>query len=246
LTCFSVNVSIKCDIKRGELRQLATTLNKTLNSRGRLFKISFLKEKPRVVKREAFSRFTIMYMQSLKTFFTLIVMSLVLAASGIAQTKTPKTVRDYFRLVPSEYFSIACCDENVDEFAKKYVSVEDNKNGYMKGEDTEEDPKYSGFVLKVFSSPNGKTYVGLYSHSINWADYYFLELRDGKLVNVSKTIPQYSMDNIYEFPQNGSTISVYRKKYDSPQKILNADYSVSKGRKLYNLVWENGKFVVKK
>lgn len=185
-------------------------------------------------------------MRDFKRFLLLPMLILFVASGAFAQAKSPKTVRDYLRLIPSEYFSIACCDGDADEFVRKYLTVEDNKNLYLKGEDLEEDPKYSGLVLKVFANPNGKTYVGLYSYSINWSDYYFLELRNGKLVNVSKTIPQYSLNNIYEFPRTGTTIGVYQKKFDSPKKILNADNSVSKGKKLYDLVWQDGKFTVKK
>ena len=162
------------------------------------------------------------------------------------QTKPPKTVRDYFKLIPSEYFSISCCEENKDEFIKKYVAVEDNQNGFMEGADTEEDPKYQGFVLKILPPQNGKTVLGLYSHSINWQDYYFLEYKNGKLWNISKTIPSYSLDNIYEFPRSGSIIKVYKKKYDSPTKEINAENSVERGKYLYSLIWQNGKFTVRK
>ncbi len=168
---------------------------------------------------------------------------LILLVSTIATAQT--TVRTYLKMVPSGYFNIFCCDSNADKYAKKYVTVEDNANGYLKGDDTEEDPKYAGFVLKVFPSKT-KTIVGLYSHSINWEDYYFLELKGKKLVNISPAIPQYSLDNIYEFPQNGTTIKVYKKKYENRDKSINADGSVTRGKFLYNLVWQNGKFVVRK
>lgn len=155
------------------------------------------------------------------------------------------SVRSILKLVPSEYLRIFCCDGNVDAYAEKYVSVEDNVNGYIDGEDLEEDPKYAGFVLKVFRSKI-KTVVGLYSHSLYWHDYYFLELQNRKLVNVSLRIPQYSLDNIYEFPRNGMTIKVYRKKYKFPDKRIGVAGGVGRGRFLYNLIWQNGKFIVSK
>jgi hypothetical protein len=61
---------------------------------------------------------------------------------------TQTSVRSYLKLVPAEFFGIACCDGNVNKYAKKYVTVEDNANGFMKSEY----PKYAGFVLKVFPS----------------------------------------------------------------------------------------------
>ena len=175
-----------------------------------------------------------------KIVFAVVLISLV---STISTAQT--TVRSYLKIVPSEYFSVFCCKGNVDKYAKKYATVEDNSNGYMKGDDTEEDPKYAGFVLKVFPSKL-KTIVGLYSHSSNWEDYYFLELKGKKLVNISLTIPQYSTDNIYEFPQNGITIKVYKKKYENRDKSINANGGVIRGKFLYNLAWQNGKFMVQK
>ncbi len=184
-----------------------------------------------------------------KKIYQIFILGFLLLSSltfSIGQTKTPKTVRDYFKLIPSEYFSVFCCGEDKDAFIKKYVVVEDHKNGFMKGVDTEEDPKYQGFILKVLPVQNGKTILGLYSHSIYWQDYYFLEYKNGKLVNISKTVPSFSLDNIYEFPRIGSTIKVYKKKYSSPTKEINADEGVERGKFLYSLIWQNGKFTVKK
>jgi hypothetical protein len=178
--------------------------------------------------------------------FSVVFLLAISLTFSFGQTKAPKTVRYYFKQIPSDYFSVFCCDENKDEFIKKYVTVEDNRNGFMQGADTEEDPKYQGFVLIVFPSENGKTVLGLYSHSIKWQDYYFLEHKNGKLLNISKTIPSYSQDNIYEFPRNGSIIKVYKKKYSSPTKEINVDEGVERGRFLYNLVWQKGKFIVRK
>jgi hypothetical protein len=48
---------------------------------------------------------------------------------------TQTTVRSYLKLVNAEFFGIACCDGNVDKYPKKYITVEDNANGCMKGED---------------------------------------------------------------------------------------------------------------
>ncbi|MEP7039578.1 MAG: hypothetical protein ABI891_14690 [Acidobacteriota bacterium] len=169
----------------------------------------------------------------------------VCSATAFAQKSARKTVRDLFKLVPADYFRIYCCEGNVDAFVKKYVSIEDNANGYMEGDDLGEDPKYAGFALKVFPSAT-KTFVGLYSHSLHWEDYYFLELRGKKLVNVSLKIPQYSLDNIYEFPRQGMTIKVYKKKYKFPDKSIGVDGGVERGKFLYNLIWQNGSFVVGK
>jgi len=179
-------------------------------------------------------------------FFALIITTLFFTVSANAQDKSENTLRKIFKLVPAEYFSIYCCDENPDEFIKKYVTVEDTATGYMQGADTEEDPQYSSFQMKLFKRSDGSYIVGFHSESMRWSDYYFLDYRNGKLKNISLTIPQYSTENIYEFPRNGTVIKVYKKKYDLPGEPLGVDNSVTKGKKLYDLVWANGKFTVKK
>ncbi|MEP6923673.1 MAG: hypothetical protein ABI954_04340, partial [Pyrinomonadaceae bacterium] len=175
-------------------------------------------------------------MIKLKTF-VLIAILLLLAIGVEAQTKQAKTARDFFMLVPSEFYTFQCCSDNKKEYLKQYVSSE-NIN-FLEGTDE----GVNEFTLAVYGRPNGTYLIGLRSQAEHWQDYYFLDYKNGKLVNISKTaVPQYSTDNIYEFAQDGKTIHVFRKKYDSPTKEISADYGVSKGRKLYDLVWSNGKF----
>ena len=176
---------------------------------------------------------------------SLLVVALAVVGSVSAQGTRDSVLRKVFKAIPSDYFSIACCDGNADEFIKKYVTVEDDANGYMAGADTQEDPQYSSFEMALFPRTDGSYLVGLHSEAQRWSDYYFLDYRNGKLRNISKTIPLYSMENVYELPRKGKTIHVYRKKYDHPGRPLGADNSVKKGKALYDLVWENGKFVVK-
>ena len=165
---------------------------------------------------------------------------------ALGQNSNESDLRRVFKAIPSQYFNIHCCDGNADEFIRKYVTVEDPANGFMKGADTEEDPKYGSFEMALFRRPDGSYVVGFHSESLRWSDHYFFEYRNGSLKNVSKTIPQYSLQNVYELPQKGTTIRVYRKKYDHPGEPLGVDNSVKKGRKLYDLVWSNGKFVIRK
>ena len=176
---------------------------------------------------------------------SLLVLFLGLLGSVSGQRRDETILRKIFKSIPSDYFSIACCDGNADEFIKKYVTVEDEANGYMKGGDSEEDPQNSSFEMALFPRADGSYIVGLHSEAERWSDYYFLDYRNGKLRNISKTIPLYSMENVYELPRRGKTIHVYRKKYDHPGRPLGADNSVTKGRFLYDLIWQNGKFVVK-
>ena len=172
------------------------------------------------------------------------VLVLGVLGSAFAQRTGENVLRKIFKAIPQDYFSIACCDGNADAFIKKYVTVEDDANGYMAGADTQEDPQYSSFEMALFSRPDGSYLVGLHSEAERWSDYYFLDYRNGKLRNISKTIPLYSMENVYELPRRGKTIHVYRKKYDHPGRPLGADNSIKRGKALYDLAWQNGKFVV--
>ena len=176
---------------------------------------------------------------------SLLVLFGFLVSSAVAQKTNETVLRRIFKAIPSDYFSIACCDGNADEFIKKYVKVEDDANGYMEGADDQEDPQYGSFQIALFQRPDGSYIVGLHSEAERWSDYYFLDYRNGKLRNISKTIPQYSLENVYELPRKGKTIHVYRKKFDHPGRSLGADNGVKKGKLLYDLVWQNGKFVVK-
>ena len=176
---------------------------------------------------------------------SLLVLFGFLVSSAVAQKTNETVLRRIFKAIPSDYFSIACCDGNADEFIKKYVKVEDDANGYMEGADDQEDPQYGSFQMALFQRPDGSYIVGLHSEAERWSDYYFLDYRNRKLRNISKTIPQYSLENVYELPRKGKTIHVYRKKFDHPGRSLGADNGVKKGKLLYDLVWQNGKFVVK-
>jgi len=155
-------------------------------------------------------------------------------------------LREIFAAIPSEYFSIACCEGNAEAFIKKYVTVEDTVNGYMEGDDTEEDPQYSSFQMAVFDRPDGSSLVAFHSEAMRWSDFYFLDYRNGKIKNISATIPQYSQKNFYEYLRKNKTIGVYHKKFNHPGEPLGADNTVSKGKKLYDLVWSNGKLVVRR
>ena len=162
-----------------------------------------------------------------------------------AQPNKP-VLRKIFSAIPSEYFSIACCDGNAEAFIKKYVTVEDEAGGYMEGADAEEDPQYSSFQMAVFKRPDGSYLVAFHSEAQRWSDFYFLDYRNGKIKNISATIPQYSQKNFYLYSRKTKAIGVFQKKYDNQGEPLGADNTVGKGRKLYNLIWQNGKLVVRK
>ena len=180
-------------------------------------------------------------MSQLKNLLMLAFLLVLTVGTTGAQTKQAKTARDFFMLVPAEFYSFQCCNENKQEYLKQYVTTE--TPDFLEGTDE----GVNEFTLAVYRRPNGKYLIGLRSQAERWRDYYFLDYKNGKLVNNSKTaVPLYRTDNIYEFAQDGKTIHVFRKKYDSPTKEISVDYGVSKGRKLYDLIWRGGQFTVKR
>ncbi len=162
---------------------------------------------------------------------------------GFAQSKQKMSVKALFKLVPTEYFTPQCCDGDVDKFLKENESVIDNKNGAMGGS---ENDGTNGFWFTIFSKSKGGYVAGLYSYNLRWHDFYFLDYKNGKWINVSKTIPKYSTENFYLFPRLGKVVKVHKKKYDQPGEPVGVDNGVEIGKYLYSLTWKGDKFVVTK
>lgn len=166
------------------------------------------------------------------------------AASG-----GPKTIRDFFTLLPDKYFTLEGCMRESDkdcskaraEYLKTYTEVEDIANGYFKGGC---DGAQSCIEMAIFKRPDGTYLVGLATSGEMMNDFYFLDYKDGKWSNVSSmVVPQFSKKNWYELPRVGTTVKVYAKKIVEQGK----DYEISeKGKKLYDLEWKDGKFERKK
>jgi hypothetical protein len=179
----------------------------------------------------------------------LLLLVVVFAASAAGQARNPKTPREFFRLMPQKYFTLESLLEDKNtreelarvqgEYLERYLEIEDNKNGFMQcgGDGSQE-----SFKMALFKKPDRSYVVGLYVFG-EWGEkYYFLEYRDRKWRNVSLTaVPGYRRSNIYELPRYGTTIKVFERKNFS------AEYDFGEqGRKLYDLVWKNGKFRIRK
>ena len=166
-----------------------------------------------------------------------------------SSTSQPKTVRDFFMLLPEKYFTLEGCERAKDKdcrkakinYLKTFAEIEDTKNGYLKGGC---DGGQSCLEMALFKRPDGTYIIGLSTFAEMMNDYYFLEYKNGNWANISaEIVPQFSKKNMYELPRYGTTVKVFAKKIIEETK----DYEISdKGEKLYDLEWKDGKFNVKK
>lgn len=179
-----------------------------------------------------------------KIIFTALAVAVVAFAVS-AQSKQPKTVRDFFMALPDKYFSLDCCmtmprSKQKAEYLKRYLNVEDTANGYLSGYG---DAAQEGFVMALFKRPNGSYLIGFYTYGEGGVEdtpwTVFLDHKNGKWTDVSRSmITGYSKYKyIYELPRNGTTVEVFAKDENGTDWY--------KGRKLHDLAWTNGKFVKK-
>jgi hypothetical protein len=175
------------------------------------------------------------------------VVALTLASiTSTGQTKPPKTVREFFSLLPQKYFPLeACsanptkqnCDKARAEYLKRFLEIEDIPYGYMKGGC---DGAQTCFHMALFKRPNGDYIVGLTTSFEAYEDSYFLEYSGAKWRDIgAQVVPEYGKNKVYDFPRNGTTVEVY--EYN---KVAGQDYS-KRGRKLYDLIWKDGRFIKK-
>jgi len=161
----------------------------------------------------------------------------------------PQNVREFFMELPSEFFEIEGCEVSKDagcqkskrDYLKKYGTVEDIKNGYIEAGG---DGAQGTFKMAIFKKPDASYLVALNTFSETAEKYKFFEVEQGKWADVSiEVVPEYSSTNIYEIPRNGTTIPVFAKEIIEQRE----GFEVSKkGIKLYDLVWENGEFSIKR
>ncbi len=166
-----------------------------------------------------------------------------------AAQKQPRTIREFFTLLPERYFVLEGCDRETDKDCKKaradylktFTEVEDAANGYFKGGC---DGGQSCIEMAIFKRPDGTYLVGVYTSGEMMNDFYFLDYNDGNWTDVStQAVPEFSKKNMYELPRVGTTVKVFAKKITE----TGDDYEISeKGAKLYELMWKDGKFTKQK
>lgn len=160
----------------------------------------------------------------------------------------PKTVTDYFSLLPQQIFALEGCDPTQDkgckkarkEYLKNFKQVEDTKNGYFKAGC---DGGQSCIEMALFKRPDATYVVAVAIEFEMGEEYYFLDYKNGVWSDISKkVIPGFSKENAYKIPRFGTTIEVYSTKLIEKGE----DYEMrERGGKIYDLEWKNGKFVKK-
>ena len=156
----------------------------------------------------------------------------------------PSNVMEFFAALPEKYFTLEGCEKSTDkdcrkardEYLKTFTEVSDVPNGYFKGGC---DGGQSCIEMAIFKRPDGKYLVGVATFAEMINEFHFLDYAGGQWNDASNEIPDFSPKNWYELPRIGTTMGVFEKKVIEK----GADYEVTeKGRKLYDLVWKDGKF----
>ena len=185
--------------------------------------------------------------QKISVFVCVGLWLILLCFSAAAQTKPPQNVREFFMLLPNDYYFVQRCDTEKDKtcrraklnYLRRYAKRINVKNGYLNGGG--EDGEEGVLTMRLFQRPDKTFLVGLDILEDGISNFhYFLDYKDGVWTDVSaETAPEFSKKNIYLMPRVGGIVKVYAKKI-----IEAADsYEISeRGAKLYDLEWKDGKF----
>jgi hypothetical protein len=185
-----------------------------------------------------------------KALILVIALAAFAVPAAAQSSPAPKTVRDFFMLLPAKYFEVGCCgaDEKTDLreahrlYLQTFLRVEDTANGYLEGGC---EGGQSCISMALFKRPNGTYVVGVHTANTMYEDNYFLEYRGGRWYDVSaKVVPGFSRDKGYALPRYGTTVEVLSTRVIeriSPTQVVREP-----GPKLYDLMWRNGKFTIKK
>ena len=153
--------------------------------------------------------------------------------SVAAQSTEPKTVADFFRIVPERYIGF---DRDFREGLlrdERRGAVIDIPNGYISW-DASDNPEE--FEFAIFKKSNGKYLVAIDvdydSFFPNTGRLYLLSYERGKWRDVTRTTLPVRHDKrlTYKLPREGRTIEVTNQH----------------GRRVYSLTWANDRFSVKR
>jgi hypothetical protein len=149
-----------------------------------------------------------------------------------AQTSQPKTVLDYYKLLPDKFFEADRTQRINWMLDPKRGAIVDSKNGYLYAPG---DGAQTDIYLSLFKKRAGGYLAAVKYYDSDTQDFTHLEFyvyRDGSWTEVTKSvIPVKISDELkYEMPRYGAAIRVKDKR----------------GKRLYDLVWAGEKFRLRK
>lgn len=153
-------------------------------------------------------------------------------ASSQARASTPRTISDYFRLLPIEYTDIAA-RELLDS------ARVDEANDYIEASVGD-----LGMTLKMaLFRHKGRVLVALSGDAAAGYSFDLLRFEGGRWKNVTRALmPRHGKRTFYEIPRHGTTIGVF-KGISQPGE---SDGPLERGEHLYDLAWRNGKFSIRR
>ena len=151
---------------------------------------------------------------------------------GQAQSSTPKTVFDYYLMLPEKYFE-ADKEQRVKWMLdSRRGAVVDRKNGYIFAPG---DGAQTSVFVCLFNRPRRSPLVAVKSYESDTDQYThldFYEYKAGALVEFKRRVLPVKVNEEfkYEMPRYGKSIQVRDRR----------------GRRIYRLIWSGRRFVLKR
>lgn len=164
----------------------------------------------------------------LKIYLLIFFAALSLQPSSVAYTSEPRSVLDYYLLLPDKYFE-ADKEQRVKWMLDpKRGAIVDVKNGYLYAPG---DGAQTSVYVCLFRRTDGNYLIAVKTHASDSTEYTYLDLyvyENGRFLDVTQAMLPVAVNEelIYEMPRYGTTIKVKSKR----------------GRKVYELVWAKDKF----
>ncbi|HRH42730.1 MAG TPA: hypothetical protein PKY82_13965 [Pyrinomonadaceae bacterium] len=159
----------------------------------------------------------------------LIIMLIVIALFSSVVFAQRDTIKDYYLLMPQKYdgSTFAEREEILEYVGETTIDIENGYISYV--------TPLSGEVFEVvlFKNSDGEIYIA-YNQDCDLeynvpTKFYFLHYDNGTWIDVTNQVMPIPINKKY--------------KYKLPQKGTTVQVTTAGGKKMYNLIWKNGKFV---
>lgn len=198
-------------------------------------------------------------MKKLSAFLLVAATALTFGAATIsAQKKPPRTVEDFYLLLPAKYIQPLAAAKD----RRKLIKTRDVANGYLYLSGASAMPDWEGWAeIALFKKSNGEYVVGVVDGScatMCYSGIEFLEYQNGKWTEVtSRVLPDISERMVLEkykklFPEDTdyNAENPPYLNYELPRKgttvVVNANEAGADNTPLFELIWTGAKFELKK